>query len=102
METPLERAEHAVECLIGTNCESCEAPLPSDAADIVRAVLRAIREPSEAMVQAGGQLLMDDESPEPPLLLAEAVLQAMIDAALNEQPPNRIPASDWMKTPSAR
>ena len=50
----------------------------------VRAVLQAIREPSEGMIEPAAQMLMDEQSPEPPVLLAEVIWQAMIDRALAE------------------
>lgn len=88
MTSPLRNAARALcKAQSGVECfDDIEPEAQEIAIETVKAVILAIREPSEGMVIAGGQLLMDDDSPEPPLLLAEAVLQAMIDAALSEQP----------------
>lgn len=48
----------------------------------VRAVLTALREPTEVMLQSGGEVLR--ESVITRTMFAKAVWQAMIDAALNE------------------
>lgn len=54
--TPLERAARAVETMLGVNGELCATP-----EDIARAVLTAIREPDKAMIEAGGEQVLDTE-----------------------------------------
>lgn len=52
---------------------------------IARAVLEAIREPSEGMCVAGGEnIVHSDGQTEPDTDAAKSVWQAMIDAALSE------------------
>lgn len=48
-----------------------------------RACLEALREPGDALIEAGAQVLMADDSP--PVALAEHVWQAMIDVALERK-----------------
>lgn len=69
--TPLERAAHALR--IADSCDFFEAE-NKDYPAMVRAVLLAIREPSEGMRDAGGRALGDYDD----------IWQAMIDAALEE------------------
>jgi hypothetical protein len=52
----------------------------------IQAVMEQLREPSEAMVEAGAQFLMNPASPDAPVLLAEAMWRKMLSAFL--QPPN--------------
>lgn len=74
----IKRAARAVEQLIGSHCENCETPIPSDPHEIARAVLQAIREPSEAMKIAGH----GEEAPSRQVSKVPNIWQAMIDAAL--------------------
>lgn len=54
--TPLERAARAVDGLIGVGDQLCATP-----EEVARAVLTAIREPDEAMTEAGGEQVLDTE-----------------------------------------
>jgi len=72
--TPLERAAAAIEAALGPDDTICSTPK-----DVVRAVLTAIREPSEDMISVGG----DDFDTAVPNEV-EGLWQAMIDAALAE------------------
>jgi len=78
--TPLERAAAAVERLVGTHCERCEAQLAGDPAEIARAVLTAIREPSDAMKKANFDRWERGDDPD----ISER-WAVMIDAALAEE-----------------
>lgn len=63
--------------------QSCECAEFVKAAPLVRAVLEAVREPSEAVADAGMDLLTE-RGCNPLTGDAEAVWQAMINAALSE------------------
>lgn len=85
--TPLERAALAVEARIGTHCPSCEVEMPGGPHEIVRAVLQAIREPSEAMRICGRRVASAEMVNDEPCLEDGAEIatwQAMIDAAMEE------------------
>ena len=92
MTSMLERAAAAVELHIESHCPSCQVQLPGDPVDIARAVLQAIREPDEAMVEAAvhadipGGRYADDTFTESIIFEDDApvIWQAMIDAALAE------------------
>jgi hypothetical protein len=95
--TPFERAAHAVEIEISTHCPACEAELPGDREEIVRAVravLTAIREPGKAALSAGIAAAEDVEDwtqdsyeryrVDSASDMPRPVWQAMIDAMLAE------------------
>lgn len=76
MDEPIiERAARALQEDIGLD--------PGEAVDAARAVLRAIREPSEGMMCNGGVQTYPDPFDDG-MDCAEAVWQAMIDTALGE------------------
>lgn len=81
--TPLERAARALYQRLGTEIADPEN-LGEDErwpefVDDARAVLQAIREPSDAMLDAAGKA--------DPLECRSGEWRAMIDAAMEEQPP---------------
>lgn len=81
--TPLERAARDVAAITGTHCAGCQTEHSWDAEEIVRAVLLAIREPSEGMKSAGAENLFGSAS-ENWGDDARQVYRAMIDKALEE------------------
>ncbi|USA40214.1 hypothetical protein NCF86_03395 [Pelagerythrobacter marinus] len=75
----------------GDLCDDCGEPEYAqvegsfEVEPVARAVLQAIRVPTEAMVEiAANQGVWDDDMNIPPSQAAEEVWQAMIDAALKE------------------
>lgn len=101
--TPLERAARAIVAEIRATGEGKlepwysdfepETPITEEIAvdgglipmDLARAVLTAIREPSEAMSKSGGDALDDGTGAAGSNHAAEACFRAMIDAALAEE-----------------
>jgi len=82
-QSPLERAARAIDKHLGI-----DDMLDCTPVELARAVLMAVREPSEAMVNRGGDVPCDDYVSGGVIYSApaetKAIYQAMIDAALGE------------------
>jgi hypothetical protein len=86
--TPLERAKAGIAQALGVSAAPIEAFALADGrmvptADLDRAVLQAIREPNERMIEAGrrrGAVLVSSMQP----YQARDIFADMIDAALEE------------------
>jgi hypothetical protein len=84
--TPMERAARAL-CELAGNPPGATLdgkPLWQDYLPEVRAVLQAIREPSEGMIISGIAERHEQPVPEAWSLATENIFRAMIDAALAE------------------